>query len=71
MSRCISLRKLSCNDTEISELSIECLVLLEDLYIYGTAIMHIDLTMLPRLKQVRGCDDNGRVVLIAERVMRW
>ena len=63
--------RLNCNYTEISELSVECLILLEDLYIRRTAIKRIDLTMLPKLKQVRGCDDNDRVVLTAEGVERW
>ena len=70
MSRCTRLRKLGCNDTGLSDLSVESLVLLEELYIYGTAIKHIDLTMLSNLKLVYGCDDNDRVVLTAEGVER-
>ena len=46
-------------------------MVLEELWIKRTAIKRLDLTKLPKLKKVRGCTDNGRVVLTAEGVERW
>ena len=70
VSRCTRLRWINCADIGISDLSVEGLILLEILDIDGTAIKHIDLTMLPKLILVYGCDDNDRVVLTAEGVER-
>ena len=70
VSKCTRLRELNCSDTGISKLSVEGLILLEDLCIRLTAIKRIDLTMLPKLKEVWGCDDNGRDVLTADGVKR-
>ena len=70
ISRNTRLRRLNCANTRISELLVDGLVFLEEIYIYDTAIIHIDLTMLPKLSLVWGCNDNDRVVLTAEGVER-
>ena len=70
VSRCTRLMRLNCVRTGISDMSVESLVSLEQLYIYGTTIRRLDLTMLPKLREVWGCTENDRVVLTAEGVER-
>ena len=70
ISGCTWLRKLRCQDTKISQLQVERLLVLEELCIRGAGIKHIDLTKLPKLNVVYGCDDNGCIVLTAKGVQR-
>ena len=44
---------------------------LEELEIIDTSIQHLDLTELPKLKKIWGCNtDNKRIVLTADGVVR-